>query len=152
MITELNTKLAESRMEQSGGAVQIRPKDEHRRNQLSGGTILHPTDYSPASRQAYELARQLAREQGMRLVVLHVPDSAYDSIGMAEPPTYPAGYRAPWWDQLRLFHPAEPGLDVTHRLEEGNVPDTVLRVAGEEGSDLIVMARRERSWWQRLVS
>jgi nucleotide-binding universal stress UspA family protein len=152
MIADLNIKLAESRMEKSGNAVRTRPINEHGRNWLAGGTILHPTDYSSASRQAYELACQLAREQGMRLVVLHVPDPVYQPFGMAEPPTYPAGYRAAWWDQLRFFHPAEPGVDVTHRLEEGKVADTVLRVAREEGSDVIVMARRDRPWWQRLVS
>ena len=43
-------------------------------NRPTWGTILHPTDYSAASRQAFELACRIARDRGSRLVVMHVAE------------------------------------------------------------------------------
>jgi nucleotide-binding universal stress UspA family protein len=122
-------------------------------NQCSstGGTILHPTDYSTASRRAFELACRVALERGSRLIVMHVAPPVTMSIGLAPPPPLPPGYRGAWESRLRMLLPTNPGVRVEYRLEEGDVPSAILRVARESNCDLIVMAGRTRTWLQRMV-
>src|SRR5215471_13504910 len=45
---------------------------------------LHPTDYSDASRCAFQIACDLA--SGGRVTVLHVPEPPHVAFGMARPP------------------------------------------------------------------
>jgi nucleotide-binding universal stress UspA family protein len=117
----------------------------------SGGIIVHPTDYSAVSRQAFELACRIARERGSRLVVMHVAEPVtISSIGMAPVPPLPKGYRGAWESRLRLLQSADPTVGVEHRLEEGDIADAILRVARETQCDLIVMANSERTWLGRL--
>ena len=107
------------------------------------GTVLHPTDYSEPSRQAFELACRVARDRGSRLIVLHVAEPVHvSSPGMAPLPPLPQGYRGAWEGRLRLIQPRDPNVRVEHRLEEGDVADAILRVAREVPADLIVMGSR----------
>jgi nucleotide-binding universal stress UspA family protein len=116
-------------------------------------TILHPTDYSEASRRAFELACRIAREQDSRLLVLHVPEPVYvSSLGMAPLPPLPKGYRGAWESRLRLMRPRDPNVRVEYRLEEGDVAAAILRVAREEQSGLIVISGRERTRLGRLLA
>jgi universal stress protein A len=122
--------------------------DHHR---FAIGTILHPTDYSAASRQAFEMACRIARERGSRLVVMHVAEPVRRcSFGMAPVPPLPKGYRGAWESRLRLVHPPDRNLAIEHRLEEGDVADAILRVGRDVQADMIVMAGSERSWLSRL--
>jgi nucleotide-binding universal stress UspA family protein len=115
--------------------------------------ILHPTDYSEASRQAFELACGLARDSGSRLVIMHVAEPVrVSSLGMVAPAPLPKGYRGAWESRLRLIQPHDPAVRVEHRLEEGDVADAILRVAREAEAGLIVMAGRERNWLGRLLT
>ncbi|MCI0464261.1 MAG: universal stress protein [Gemmataceae bacterium] len=114
--------------------------------------ILHPTDHSETSRQAFELACRIARDCGGRLVVLHVAEPVrISSLGMAPVPPLPKGYRGAWESRLRLLRPRDPTVPVEHRLEEGDVAAAILRVAREVPCDLIVMSGRERTWLGRLL-
>lgn len=118
----------------------------------AGGTILHPTDYSKSSRQAFELACRIASERGSRLVVMHVAEPVRNSsFGMAPVPPLPKGYRGAWESRLRLLQPADRNVRVEHRLEEGDVATAIVRVAGETHCELIVMAGRKRTWLGRLL-
>ncbi len=124
-----------------------------RRGQRVRATILHPTDYSAPSRQAFELACRIARVCGGRLLVMHVAGPVRrPSLGMAAPPPLPRGYRAAWESRLRLMRPHDPAVPVEHRLEEGDVAAAILRVAREAQSDLIVMACREWTGLGRLLN
>jgi universal stress protein A len=115
--------------------------------------ILHPTDYSEISRQAFELACRLALDRGSRLLVMHVAEPVrVSSLGMAPLPPLPKGYRGAWESRLRLLRPADPNVQVEHRLEEGDVAAAILRVACEAPCDLIVMGSRERTWLGRLLT
>jgi nucleotide-binding universal stress UspA family protein len=117
------------------------------------GTILHPTDYSGASRHAFELACRIARDCGSRLIVLHVAEPVWiPTIGMAPVPPLPKGYRGAWESRLRLMQPRDPTVPVEHRLEEGDPAAAILRVAREVHSDLVVMSGRERTWLGRLLT
>jgi nucleotide-binding universal stress UspA family protein len=115
--------------------------------------ILHPTDYSESSRQAFELACQIARDGGNRLIVMHVPEPVLvSSSGMAPLPPLPKGHRGAWESRLRLMLSRDPAVPVEHRLEEGDVAAAILQVAREMPCDLIVMSGRERSWLGRLLN
>jgi len=46
--------------------------------------VLHPTDYSDASRCAFQIACRLA--PGGRVTVLHIPEPLHAPFGMARPP------------------------------------------------------------------
>jgi nucleotide-binding universal stress UspA family protein len=118
----------------------------------SGGTILHPTDYSAGSRQAFELACRIARDRGSRLVVMHVAEPVrISSFGMAPVPPLPKGYRGGSESRLRMLQPEDSNIRVEHRLEEGDVAAAILRIARETQCDLIVMASSERTWLGRLL-
>jgi nucleotide-binding universal stress UspA family protein len=108
---------------------------------------LHPTDYSRASRGAFQIACRLAGSGG-RVTVLHVPEPPHVPFGMAQAPPLPPGYRGAWLSQLELVRPADPSVSIGHRLEEGDPAAGILRVAGESACDLIVMGanRRGRLW------
>jgi hypothetical protein len=76
--------------------------------------VLHPTNYSAASRCAFEIACRLA--PGERVTVLHVPESPHVPFGMARPPPLPSA----WKSQLGLVRSPDPTVCIDHRLEEGD--------------------------------
>jgi nucleotide-binding universal stress UspA family protein len=92
-------------------------------------TILHPTDFSEHAEQAFQLACCLARDQGARVIVLHVGE---------QPPT-PPDHRKALEEQLRRVQAPDAKVRVEHRLEQGAPDSEILRVAQETNFDLIVM-------------
>ena len=113
--------------------------------------ILHPTDFSERSLGAFAIARSLAWDYGARLVVLHV--KASDSIvygdGLVVPE--PAGRREELLARLRHDCPASRGVPTEHALAEGDPASEILRVAGETGCDLVVMATHGRTGLNRIL-
>jgi Universal stress protein family len=117
MMRKLHTQLSLSRQGQRVSSPRQAARADGDPSRLARGTILHPTDYSGASRQAFELACQIARDCGSRLVVLHVAEPLRDSsIGMAPAPPVPKEYRGAWESQLSLMQPHDPGVPVEHLL------------------------------------
>jgi nucleotide-binding universal stress UspA family protein len=110
-------------------------------------TILHPTDLSDSSRCAFALASSLAGAQGSRLVVLHVNRHAGPPVAFGAPLGTPPRdeYKEKLSEILHRFRGADPKAPVEYLLAEGNVPETILRVADETGCDLIVMGSHGRS-------
>lgn len=106
---------------------------------LTTKVVLHPTDFSEPASQAHAAACDIARERKARLVVLHVatkPVVTY--IGKAsELP--PAELQQKLWETLQCPRECEAGLNVEHRVEEGNAVQQIVRVAKEVQADLIVM-------------
>ena len=92
-------------------------------------TILHPTDFSGHAEHAFQLACCLARDQGARVIVLHVGE---------QPPT-PPDHRKALEGQLRRVQAPDAKVRVEHRLEQGTPDGEILRVARETNCDLIVM-------------
>ncbi len=116
-------------------------------------TVLFPTDFSEVAGAAFSLATALARAYGARLVVLHV----------ATPPPFvapgelertlerPTGYRRQLEAELRNHPALGPRTPVSYRLEAGDPAVQILRVAREEGADLIVMGSHGRTGLGRLL-
>jgi nucleotide-binding universal stress UspA family protein len=111
-------------------------------------TVLHPTDFSDCSSAAFQVACSLARDQGARLVLLHVvprptpspraPDAGtgceFDFVGQEL-----RDYREEMRERLERFRaPYLPG-HVTRVLKEGEPAAEIVRTAQETGCDLIVM-------------
>lgn len=113
--------------------------------------VLFPTDFSTHSDAALEHAASLAREDGGKLLILHVeePPAVYGAgemyYGIPEPDT----------DQLeRMLHaivPAESQVAYEHRLVIGDPATEIVRVAQEEGVDMIVMSTHGRTGLRRLL-
>jgi nucleotide-binding universal stress UspA family protein/predicted transcriptional regulator len=118
------------------------------RTEAAPRTILHPTDFSDASGAAFRTACSLARQDGSRILVLHVypaPVCHGEVVARREPPTYEDNL----WRFLGQYQ--APDLTVEHRLVEGDATAEVLRTAEEEGCDLIVLGTRGRTGLPRLL-
>jgi nucleotide-binding universal stress UspA family protein len=109
--------------------------------------ILHPTDFSPRSEQAFQLACSLARDHGARLLVLHVlerPVFVYGGVLMAPPPPA-AEEREAVRAKLHRIQAPDGAVRVEHLLEEGDPATGILQTAQERKCDLIVMGTHGRT-------
>jgi nucleotide-binding universal stress UspA family protein len=119
--------------------------------------ILHPTDFSAASRPAFARALALARSNRASLTLAHVI--------AAFPPAVSEGYVSPrTWDDLerQLRSQSQRDLDklvnrarkarvrVTTLLLEGTPAERIVRAARTRRADLIVMGTHGRSGLARL--
>lgn len=109
--------------------------------------VLFPTDYSPASRCAFQIACRLTA--GGRVTVLHAPEPLHVPFGMARPPPVPPDYRGAWQSRLECVRSSDPKVHVDHRLVEGDPATEILRVARNPEYDLVVMGagRWGGLWW-----
>jgi nucleotide-binding universal stress UspA family protein len=111
-------------------------------------TILHPTDFSEPAEAAFSIASVLAREHGARVIVLHVyPPPAFHG----EVVDRRHGYEADLWHLLDRYQGTGPAVRVEHRLIEGRAAEEIVRLAEEEGCDLIVMGTHGRRGLARLL-
>jgi nucleotide-binding universal stress UspA family protein len=111
-------------------------------------TILYPTDFSPLAHHAFDVACALAHDYKARLVVLHVhqPPVPVGELVTMEP----VGYREALLRSLHEFKPPA-STPVEYQLEEGSVPDEILRVASLTNCDLIVIGTHGRSGLGRVL-
>jgi nucleotide-binding universal stress UspA family protein len=118
-------------------------------------TILFPTDFSPATQTALELAGSLAKDHDARLIVLHVLERpvVVQSGVMTPPPPEPSlgEQREKLREQLDRIQPPRPGVRIERRLEEGDTATAILEVARELRADLIVMGTHGRTGLHRLL-
>jgi universal stress protein A len=108
-------------------------------------TILHPTDFSPDSDNAFHMACSLARDHGARIVLVHVHQPAetmMGEFGMVPPPPEDLGELQAKLDALR---PAAPEVPVERELCEGDPMQQILAAARESHCDLIVMGTHGHS-------
>jgi nucleotide-binding universal stress UspA family protein len=110
--------------------------------------ILHPTDYSEASAQAFEIAADLARQHQAKMLILHVAETLGAenvTFGEAASQLEPASYRRRLEDDLRRTVPAPVGISVEYLLVAGDIAAEIQHTAQERGCDLIVMATHGRT-------
>jgi nucleotide-binding universal stress UspA family protein len=82
-------------------------------------TILHPTDFSDPSEEAFRVACWLAEDHAARLIVVHVADAAVSGEGMAAIPPLPEGYRGGLEERLCRFQLSASRVRLECRVEEG---------------------------------
>jgi nucleotide-binding universal stress UspA family protein len=107
-------------------------------------TILHPTDFSAPSQQAFHLAWSLARDHGAKLIVLHVapPLQFYGEFGaLVRTEVQLEQLRS----ELSEIRGPDGSVPLEHRLEEGHAGTIIERVADEADCDLIVMGTHGRT-------
>jgi len=115
-------------------------------------TILHPTDYSDLSQNAFHYAVELAQVHGARITVLHVADTlGPDHLTYKEATTLPQpeSYRRRLWEEFLRLTPGEPDVPLEHLLREGDPAEEIVRIAREQSCDLIVMATHWRRGLRR---
>jgi universal stress protein A len=114
-------------------------------------TILHPTDFSPSSFQALELACSLARDSGARLLIQHVVPPMPRLTGEVDRATWHRVEHAE--EDLRTEREEKrarleslpipiPGLRVERLLDEGDVAATILRRSHTAACSLVVLGTR----------
>lgn len=114
-------------------------------------TILHPTDYSDAAKQALQLARSLARDHGAKLVILGVTmptppvSEVYVPVGEME------GQLEEVRRQVAAIASAIDDVPVETHALQGMPGQAIVAVAEECQADLIVMGTHGRSGLSRLV-
>lgn len=108
-------------------------------------TVLHPTDLNDDSKDVYRAACDVARQNGARLIALHIaPDGIVSYMDkVSERPTEETKEKL--WEAVRRPRDEEKGIEVEHRIEDGEPLGEILRVARETNSDMIVMGTHGRS-------
>ena len=126
------------------------------RGEIAIKRILAPTDFSPASKKALKYALRFARDYGSELTVLHVIEPATSS-SFDEVPEAPAFSKAKMADaeaRLRTLVKSLPGARVPAirpAIRMGVGAHEIVEVAKELDADLIVIATRGYTGWERLV-
>ena len=117
--------------------------------------VLHPTDFSAASRPAFDAAVDLARRSGTRLLLVHVLNPMLPVVTDVSPPTY-GGLRASLrrWAEERMRQLVQrarrAGVAVSTAIVEGTEADTVARMARARHASEIVMGTHGRSGLARV--
>jgi nucleotide-binding universal stress UspA family protein len=118
-------------------------------------TLLHPTDFSPCSDLAFEVAASLARDYGARLVVAHIGRPPLQHLGGGPTPVPPLAIE---WGREELERQLRQRTvpDLTHapeyRLEFAENPgEAILCLAREIDCDLIVLGTHGRTGVGRLL-
>ncbi len=118
---------------------------------MKAKTILFPTDFSHTGDAAMELATMLARDSGARLLIVHVeePPLAYGGgelyYGIPEPATEDLK------KMLVDVKPSDPQVSYEHRLITGDPASAMVKLAEEEGVDMIVLGTHGRTGLLRLL-
>jgi nucleotide-binding universal stress UspA family protein len=120
---------------------------------FSINTILHPTDFSERSQQAFKLACSLASQHQARLLLVYVvstpppPPLPYNEAGLGtfEDTAEAAQIRL---EELRTSH---SNIEIEYVLAEGKPAQEINRIARETDADLIVMGTHGRTGLDRLL-
>lgn len=118
---------------------------------MAGKAILFPTDFSTASDAALSHAETLARQSGAKLLIVHIeePPLAYGGgelyYGLPEPNSERIQ------KMLEDVRPRDPAVAFEHRLTMGDPAGEVVRIAGDEGCEMIVMGTHGRTGLTRLL-
>jgi len=121
--------------------------------------ILHPSDFSRASRPALALARELARAFEAELILCHAvqpvmpvgPGEGYVSARLVQQ-MWSAAERDARQRLGRLARSATAaGLRVRSLVLEGPAADAIVRAAQRQRADLIVLGTHGRTGMRRLL-
>src|SRR5262245_32545159 len=97
--------------------------------------ILHPTDFSPCSTEAFHFACALARDCDARLIVVHAQEPAVAMVGEGALVPYELEeLREDARKKLDELRPTDPGVHMETILREGPAPAVILEAADEFGA------------------
>lgn len=101
--------------------------------------VLYPTDFSSYSNHAYLHAVALAENLGAHMTIAYV--ALPEQLSRIEF----------WRGQLEQIRPANRNIPVDHVLLEGDPGTELIRYAGENDMDLIIMGTHGRTGVERLL-
>lgn len=106
--------------------------------------ILHPTDFSEDSDQAFRLTCNMARDQFASIVVVHVlpPECERSDTELNE------GHNTVvenCYEQFKRMKATAPDIPISFRIVYGHAVGAILNVAGEVSADIIVIASHRHS-------
>ncbi len=113
--------------------------------------IMHPTDFSENSRAALDVARLVARDQGARLVIIHVTEPAVMVDGTVLGESDPSAYHASLEDLRAELDGPDLKYPIETRVILGYPRYEILSTAQEMGCDMIVMGTHGRSALGRVL-
>lgn len=113
--------------------------------------IVHPTDFSEHSANAFQLAGGLARDYGARLILLHVVAHPTILYGEGVLPPSSDFLRERAAEQLAEMKLPDPTVVADNVVEEGDAAFEILRLAQDCHADLIVMGTHGRTGLSRLL-
>jgi universal stress protein A len=119
--------------------------------------ILVPTDFSPDADAAFAYAMQLATALGASVDLVHVVEDPMAagvwSAGMytAELAGLQINVIRDAQERLRQTVPMIPGVAASREVRVGKAAPTIIELARERGSDLIVMGTRGRTGLSHLL-
>ena len=111
--------------------------------------VLHPTDFSDLSNNAFRLACNLALDYQAPLYVLHVATAFEAFEGELIFKKRSAQYLATDWEKLSEYKWPAPRIHCL--LEEGEPAEQIVRVSHSIPCDFIVMGSHGRSGLARLL-
>jgi universal stress protein A len=113
--------------------------------------ILFATDFSPTSDGALQYATSLARDSGALLLIAHVEELPLPYAGgemyLAQPEYPNPEIRR----MLDAVVPPDKTVRYEHRLVLGTAADDIVKLAQDEGVDLIVMGTHGRTGLARVL-
>jgi nucleotide-binding universal stress UspA family protein len=114
-------------------------------------TIVFPTDFSTASDAAMPHAEALAKSSNARLLIVHVeePPLAYGGGELYYGLPEPSSERI--LAMLEDVRPKDPAVPFVHRLTMGDPAGEIVRIAGDEGAEMIVLGTHGRTGMTRLL-
>lgn len=118
---------------------------------MNAKKYIFPTDFSDSSDAALTTATALARDAGATLIIAHVeePPLAYGGgdmyFGVADSVTEQLQKR------LEAVVPTDPAVPFQHRLVTGDPGWEIVRLAEQEGADLIVIGSHGRTGLARML-
>jgi nucleotide-binding universal stress UspA family protein len=113
--------------------------------------ILTPTDFSSASEGVMRLATALARDSGGSLLIAHVEQLPIGFGGGEAAMFVEPTPRNELTASLERVVPTDPAVRYEHRLLIGDPAREIVRLAADEGVDLIVMGTHGRGGLTRLL-
>jgi nucleotide-binding universal stress UspA family protein len=118
---------------------------------MARNVILFPTDFSTASDAALSHAEALAKQTSASLLILHVeePPLAYGAGELYYGLPEPSSERI--LKMLEQITPTDPMISFKHRLTIGDPAGEIVRIAGEEGVQMIVLGTHGRSVISRML-
>lgn len=118
---------------------------------MNAKKILFPTDFSTSSDAGLRHATALARESGATLLIAHVeePPLAYGGGEMYY--GVPNPDHAAIREMLQAVLPTSPDVKYEHRLIVGEPASEIVRLAEQDGVDLIVMGTHGRTGLKRML-
>jgi nucleotide-binding universal stress UspA family protein len=114
-------------------------------------TILHPTDFSDLSTNAFHAAHALARDHGARLILLYVqqPQEFVEGEFGSLPPE-PEPSEEEILERLEDMVPEDSAVDAEAMVLRGPAAASILQAARDTHCDVIVMGTHGRKGLARL--